>query len=68
MDKFFEEGKKEFKKIEQFDNNNNILNSNSIEAALVMCGLSIRVFYYLRAGKRGKTENIEGNFINVGLK
>ncbi len=40
----------------------------TIQAALVIRGFGIRGFDYSRVGKRGKTANSEGNFINLSLK
>ena len=39
-----------------------------MQAALVIRGLGIRGFDYLRVRKQGKTANSKGIFINVSLK
>jgi hypothetical protein len=45
-----------------------IYKPNGVQAALVICGLGICGFDYLRVRKQGITENIEENFINLSLK
>jgi len=51
-----------------YNNQSFISIENFIQAALVIRGLGIRGFDYSRVRKRGKTANIEGNFINLSLK